>query len=180
MLYDCRDNQKHVLIVDDDQIIRLLMRESLEAAGFRVEEAEDGEQALALLIDSTPDLIMLDVMLPGIDGFEVCARVRDNPERKDIPIVLVTGNNDLESIQRAYDMGVTDFITKPIAWGSIAYRASFIIRATTAFSDLKKSDKQLRHAQRIAKMGNWKLCLESKKMWLSDEALRICCMPPHY
>ena len=144
MVSDCSDNQKHVLIVDDDQIIRLLMRESLEAAGFRVEEAEDGEQALVLLIDSTPDLIMLDVMLPGIDGFEVCARVRDNPERKDIPIVLVTGNNDLESIQRAYDMGVTDFITKPIAWGSIAYRVNFIIRATTAFSDLKKLQETLK------------------------------------
>lgn len=143
MVNDC-ENQKLVLIVDDDPSIRLLMRESLEAAGFRVEEAEAGEQALALLADSTPDLIMLDVILPGIDGFEVCALVRDIPGKANIPIVLVTGNNDLEYIQRAYDMGVTDFITKPITWGSIAYRVNFIIRATTAFFDLKKLQETLK------------------------------------
>jgi len=175
---DQHDIRKLVLIVDDDPGTRLLLSAALESAGFRVQEAEDGEQALALLVDYVPDLIMLDVMMPGMDGFEVCARIRDNPERADIPIVMVTGNNDQDSIRRAYDMGVTDFITKPITWEVISYRIDFILRATKAFADLKKSEKRLVHAQQIAKIGSWEWVLESDSMWFSDEALRIFHLAP--
>ncbi|MBV5341419.1 MAG: response regulator [Deltaproteobacteria bacterium] len=148
------DIQKQVLIVDDDPGIRLLLAETLESAGFRVEEAESGEQALAFLADHIPDLIMLDVLMPGMDGFEVCARIREIPDRAGIPIMMVTGNDDVDSIRRAYDLGITDFITKPIPLGVVAYRVSFIIRATDAFAALKKSKKQLAAAKHAAEVAN--------------------------
>ncbi|MDD5285708.1 MAG: response regulator [Desulfuromonadaceae bacterium] len=178
MITEQSDIKRVVLIVDDDPSIRLMLGEALDSAGFRIEEAEDGIQALALLSKCTPDLILLDVMMPEMDGFEVCARIRDNPEISDIPIVIITGNEDLQSIKRAYDLGVTDFITKPIHWGGIAYRISFIIRATKAFANLRKSENRLLHAQRIAKIGNWELVLESDSIWLSDEARRILHLDP--
>ena len=155
MIPELYNIQKLVLIVDDDPSIRLLLGEALEAAGFRVEMAEDGEQALTFMSEYVPDLVMLDVLMPGMDGFEVCSHIRDNPERFDTPIVMITGNKDLSSIQRAYDLGVTDFITKPIPWEVIGYRINFIIRATGAFSELKRSEERLAHAQRIAKIGSW-------------------------
>ena len=172
------DIQKLVLIVDDDPSIRLLLGEALEAAGFRVEMAEDGEQALAFMAQYVPDLVMLDVLMPGMDGFEVCSRIRENPERSDTPIVMITGNKDLSSIQRAYDLGVTDFITKPIPWEVIGYRVNFIIRATGAFSELKRSEERLAHAQRIANIGSWEWLLKADKIWFSDEALRIFRLNP--
>ena len=170
--------EKLVLIVDDDPSVRLLLSEALQPAGFRVIEAEDGEQALALLADFAPDLIMMDVMMPGMDGFAVCACIREMPERSETPIVMVTGNKDLASIQRAYDLGITDFITKPIQWGLIAYRVSFIMRANQGFADLKKSESRLVHAQRIAGIGSWEWELESDTIWFSEQALQIFHMDP--
>lgn len=167
------DIRKTVLIVDDDPIIRLLLGEAMESAGYLVEKAETGMQALELLAACDPDLIMLDVVMPGMDGFEVCARIRDIPERCDTPIVMVTGNNDLASIKRAYELGVTDFITKPIPLEVIAYRADFIIRATKAFFDLKKSEAQLVDAQRFAKIGRWEWMLKSGIIWFSNEAQHV-------
>jgi len=178
MIPELYNIQKLVLIVDDDPSIRLLLSEALEAAGFRVAMAEDGEQALAFMSEYVPDLVMLDVLMPGMDGFEVCSRIRENPERSDTPIVMITGNKDLSSIQRAYDLGVTDFITKPIPWEVIGYRINFIIRATGAFSELKRSEERLAHAQRIAKIGSWEWQLKSDKIWFSDEALRIFRLDP--
>jgi diguanylate cyclase (GGDEF)-like protein len=177
---DAKDSkQKLVLIVDDDPCIRMLIGETLVSDGFRVEKAEDGMQALALLENCTPDLIMLDVIMPGMDGFEFCSRLREIPGKADVPIVIITGSNDLVSIQRAYEVGVTDFITKPIPLGVIAYRVSFIIRATKAFSDLKKSESRLMVAQRLAKIGNWELGPESGRIWLSDEARGILRLGSH-
>lgn len=179
MTTDKDEVQKLVLIVDDDPTVRLLLSEALETAGFAVKQAEDGSQALLLLEHCTPDLIMLDVLMPGIDGFEVCSRLRAKPGTSDIPIVMVTGINDLASIQRAYDLGVTDFITKPIPWGVIVYRVNFLIRATRAFADLKKSEGQLLQAQRIARVGSWKRELKPDRMWFSDEARRILHLDAH-
>jgi len=146
----------------------MLLREALESAGFIVEEAEDGEHALDLLAVCTPHLIMIDVMMPGMDGFEVCASIRKIPEKSNIPIVMVTSNNDVASIQRAYDMGVTDFITKPIAWGNIAYRVNFILRATTAFSDLKLSEERLVNAKIAAEAAT-----EAKSRFLANMSHEI-------
>ena len=130
------NDRKLVLIIDDDPSFRLLLGEALEAAGLRVVEAEDGRSALAFLACRIPNLIMLDVMMPGMDGFETYQKIREIPETADTPIVMVTGNDDIISIQRAYDLGVTDFITKPISWGVIGYRVNFLLRATEAFAEL--------------------------------------------
>jgi len=167
------DTNKLVLVVDDDPSVRLMMGSVLESLGMYVEEAKDGEQALLFLENVVPDLLLLDVMMPGLDGFAVCERMRQVPAISEIPIVMVTGSNDTFSIQRAYDLGVADFIAKPIPWASIGYRINFIMRAIKAFSDLKKNEMRLSHAQRIAGMGTWEWELKTDKMWFSDEVLQL-------
>lgn len=170
-LYDT--NNKLVLIVDDDPAVRLMMTSVLESLGICVEEAKDGEQALKFLENVIPDLLLLDVMMPGLDGFALYERIRQVPAISEIPIVMVTGSNDTSSIQRAYDLGVADFITKPISWDSIGHRINFIMRAIKAFSDLKKNEKRLAHAQRLAGIGTWEWELKTDKMWFSDEVLQL-------
>ncbi len=118
-----------VLVVDDDPTQRLLARDALEAQGFAVEEAEDGPDGIAKAYVVKPDLIVLDVMMPGLDGFTVCDELRRHVATKNIPILLVTGLNDLNSMQRGFDLGATDFITKPVSWETLAMRVKYIIRS---------------------------------------------------
>lgn len=168
-----------IMIVDDDPSIRLMMSSALESLGLCVKEAEDGAQALTMLENIIPDLLLLDVMMPGMDGFEVCARLKENPVLSEIPIVLVTGNNDIDSIKHAFELGITDFVTKPIQWALIGYRINFLLRATKSFTDLKKNQKRLSHAQRLAGMGTWSWDLESDTICFSEEVMQIFNYDPH-
>ena len=128
----------HVMIVDDDPSVRLMMGSVLDSLGLSFDEAENGEQALLLLENVLPDLLLLDVLMPGMDGFEVCTRLKETPGLSEIPIMMMTGSDDVVSIQRAFDLGVTDFITKPVPWALIGFRIIFLLQATKALSSLKK------------------------------------------
>ena len=117
-----------VLIVDDDVFIRTLARDALEQAGFETEETSDGNQVLSLFTRLQPDIVLLDVMLPGADGFTVCRQIREHPEGKNTPILMMTGLDDVESIRKAYDSGATDFISKPFNWYVLGYRVRYMLR----------------------------------------------------
>jgi len=128
-----------VLIVDDDLSVRLLGRRSLEKAGFIVEEAENGEIALSSFKRLRPDAVLLDIRMPGIDGFTVCEEIRKLPGGELIPIVMVTGLDDIESIKRAYKVGASDFISKDLNWEVLSYHLKYMLRASRAFVKLRKS-----------------------------------------
>ena len=103
-----------VLIVDDDMAQRLLMRESLHDSSLVVQEAANGAEALDAFARFSPDLVLMDVKMPRMDGFTACAKMRGLAGGQDAVIVLVTGLEDFASIGRAFDAGATDFITKPV------------------------------------------------------------------
>lgn len=158
-----------ILIVDDDPTIRLIARASLEQSGFNVKEAVDGEQALQMFADFLPDLVLLDVLMPGMDGFATCAAIRSLPVGEDIPILVITGLEDLTSIKRAYEVGATDFITKPLNWTILHQRILYMLRANKAFKDLRQSERRLAYAQKIAKFGYWEYDFATKTCFLSPE-----------
>ncbi len=162
-----------VLVVDDDELVRLLARETLEQAGFIVEEVDSGEQALAAFARFTPDIVLLDVMLPGKDGFTVCAEIRDYPGGDDTQILMMTGLNDIESIRRAYDVGGTDFITKPINWVILGYRVRYMLRASLAVYNLRQNEARFATAQRIAHIGSWEWNVQRDELYCSEELYRI-------
>jgi len=118
-----------VLVVDDDAMIRLLMRESLEQAGFEVIDAEDGAKALQRFAERLPEIVLMDVEMPKMDGFSACAALRRLPQGQDMPVILVTGHDDSETVNRAFDVGATDFLSKPINWPNLACRVNYILRA---------------------------------------------------
>ena len=133
-----------ILICDDDPTVRLLARECLEAAGLEVAEAEDGEAALNAFHSEQPDLIFLDVDMPKMDGFQVCAAIRASTDGKDIPILIATGANDSASIDRGFEVGATQYKTKPINWPLLSRDVKYMLRAASAFSSLRLQQAQLR------------------------------------
>jgi DNA-binding response OmpR family regulator len=104
---------KTVLVVDDDLPLRALCRASLEEAGFRVLEAADGEQALASVRDEQPDLILLDIMMPGISGWEVTSTLLADRSTDQIPIVFMSARTEVADRMRAFDLGAQDYVMKP-------------------------------------------------------------------
>ncbi len=161
------------LVVDDEPMVRLLARETLEQAGFLVDEAENGTQALAYLEKTMPDLVMLDVMMPDIDGFQVCRHLHGIADNQSCAVVMMTGLDDYASIQQAYDAGATDFIIKPINWQVLGYRVKYIARANQAFKDLHASETMLKHAQQIARLGNWEWEVADDRFRVSETIPQI-------
>ena len=102
-----------ILVVDDEPSIRLICRVNLDASGLEVLEAEDGETALSIARSEQPDLILLDVMLPGIDGWEVAEELSEMPETREIPIVFVTARSTAPDELRSHEVGGVAYIAKP-------------------------------------------------------------------
>ena len=144
-----------ILLVDDDVMVRLLAAEALIASGFEVMEAADGESALELFERHEFSLVLLDVSLGGIDGFEVCRRLRAHPHGRTLPVIMLTGMDDTASIDSAYAHGATDFVTKPLNWTLLVYRIRYALRAAQTVSELQSSERRLAVAQRVARLGGW-------------------------
>ena len=123
-----------VLIVDDDGSFRFLTGEALEQNGFRVIEADDGDVALERFQEQLPDIVLLDVMMPRLDGYATCEKLRELSYGHHVPILMLTGREDPESIERAYEVGATDFLTKPPNYLLLARRLWYVLRASCYFA----------------------------------------------
>jgi diguanylate cyclase (GGDEF)-like protein/PAS domain S-box-containing protein len=133
-----------VMVVDDDEAARLMIIITLEQAGFKVIDAADCASARRIFELQKLDLVMLDVLLPDGDGFSLCTEFLQHPNGRDLPIAMVTGLDDVQSIRMAYQCGATDFITKPVSLGTLPYRIQYILRASHAFFDLSVSESKTR------------------------------------
>ncbi len=133
-----------VLIIDDDPVFSLLASETLMRAGYSVEIASSAHEALAAFEKSRPDIVLLDVELPGASGFDICTTLRSMCSGIELPIVMVTGHNDTRSIAQAYEVGATDFIHKPVLWPTLPHRIGFILRAQNNLCALTLSEQKNR------------------------------------
>ena len=125
-----------VLVADDDGTHRRVIREVLERAGFVVETAENGQIALQMFAEVQPDVVLLDVEMPELDGFEVCKRIRAQETLRETPIFIITGREDEEAVERAYSLGATDFLNKPIGLTVLPHRIRYVLRTSTSLNDL--------------------------------------------
>ncbi len=120
-----------VIVVDDDPAIQLLVIECLEQAkDFRVLTCLNGESALELLEETETDIVLLDINMPGIDGIETCRRVRKHHQYHQLPILMMTGMDDIDSINQSYEAGATDFITKPLNWPLLIHHLRYMLKAS--------------------------------------------------
>ena len=137
--------QAKILVCDDDQNVRLLTRQCLEAEDMVVVEAANGPEALDVFVRERPDLVFLDVEMPGMTGLEVCRRIRLMPQGETIPIMIVTGSDDRTSIDQGFEAGATQYKTKPVNWSLLGRDVQYMLRASNAFNALKRQEDRLRY-----------------------------------
>jgi diguanylate cyclase (GGDEF)-like protein len=134
-----------VLVVDDDPMVRVLVAETLRQAGLVVEEVDAGEVALEFISHSQPDVVLLDVLMPGMDGFDTCVAIRAMEQGRHIPVMMMTGLEDIDSIDHAFEVGATDFITKPLNFAILGHRVRYLLRTMRAFESLRQSRMAIHH-----------------------------------
>lgn len=166
-----------LLAVDDDEMVRLLLNETLRDEGFIISEACNGLEALNLVKQNRPDIIVLDAVMPEMDGFDFLARIRETENLERLPVVMLTALEDVESINRAYHLGATDFVTKPINWITLPHRLTYILRATENLRELSRSRNALEEAQKLAKLGNFEIDANSRLFKVSRNLPGILGIP---
>lgn len=145
---DSPSPDSRVLVVDDNAQNRELLVAYLESIPVKAETAEDGVVALEKISASTPDLILLDIMMPRMSGFEVCRRLKSDPGTRDIPVIMVTALNELGDIERGVDSGTDDFLAKPINRLELVTRVKSLLRVRHLKSEL---DRTLEYLSEIEK-----------------------------
>lgn len=170
--------QPKILLVDDDEVALLLTSTALRERGFAVNETTSGERALRLLSELTPDLVVLDAVMPGLDGFATCHALRTIPGYESVPVLILTGLDDEASINRAYEAGATDFFVKSTQWSLLAGRLRYLLRSARTRMELERSKAKLARAQDLARMGSFDWHKGSEDLGMSIEGLRVFGLHP--
>jgi len=167
-----------VLLVDDDPVARLLTTAALTERGWRVTEVDSGVKALERFTHEVPAVVLLDAMMPGMDGFTACERLRRLPGGLHVPILMLTGLDDELSIARAYEAGATDFFVKSTnQWTLLSERLRYLLRASRMREELVQSRATLNKAQRIARLGSWEWSRRSRRFKMSEACCAIVGLP---
>ena len=176
-----------ILIIDDDNVSRKTVAAILSKNGYDVTQAENGEEGIIQFQKTKPDLVLLDVVMPGLNGYEVCEKIRSIcvESIEAMPIVMLTGQNDAKSIESAFSAGATDFITKPVNLKLLGQRITYILRNSQNYKELQDKEKQLDRAQHIARLGYWRMEILSQQIFLSDQCAAMLkrtndSIPPSY
>ncbi len=164
-----------ILVVDDDYFMRVHLGELLTEAGYQVVEASNGLEAIATYTRLHPDIVLLDVMMPVMDGFGCCAQLQALPDGKDTPMLMISAFDDRATVEKAFAVGATDFITKPIQWPILRQRLHRLLENRRAVQELRqeRAQAQLREAELTialdaARMGIWNWDLLTNKITCSD------------
>lgn len=133
-----REIRPSALIADDDELSRLLLQETTEQAGFDTTAVGTGTEALQAALENHFDIALLDVEMPGLDGYAVCRALRSVPTLRHLPVVMITGHDSAQSIEKSYEAGATDFISKPLNWSLIPHRLRYILRNAEAENRIRE------------------------------------------
>lgn len=162
------DTKLSILVVDDDFATRLLACEALMAEGFETSEAEDGEDALRQLETARHDVLLVDINMPGISGYDVCRAVRQRPDGDAFSILVMTASDDVEAVEMAFSSGATDFMTKPLNLPLLGRRVRFMLRAAEATRAAREAASRLTRAQQLAQVVNFRVGRDATFAWESD------------
>lgn len=144
-----------LLVIDDDVVIRSMLIKSLQKQGFEVIDASNGAEGIEHFRQYRPDMVLLDVLMPVMNGFEACQLMREMDPESMVPIIMLTGLDDVVSVDKAFDAGATDFITKPINWSLFSQRVRYALRSREMDFELRKSRHRVDHALKVAMLGYW-------------------------
>src|SRR5580693_7552115 len=152
------------IIADDEDLGRLLLAETAAASGLRAMSFDDGAAALNAALSQEVAIVLLDVDMPGMDGYAVCRRLRAEPRFATVPIVMVTGHEDSAAITRAFEAGATDFISKPVNWALLPRRLAYILRNAAAAERIER----LAYFDTLTGLPNRQRCLDTAQRLFAD------------
>ena len=138
-----------IFVVDDDKSMRMLLRVALEQEGYQVFEAENGAACLAAYKQRQPDAILLDALMPGMDGFVCCSQLRTFPASEHIPVLMITVLDEPDSVEQAFEVGATDYITKPIHWTVLRHRLRRLLQQSRFSKQLESAHRELERLARL-------------------------------
>ncbi|WP_029406603.1 GGDEF and EAL domain-containing protein [Thiomicrorhabdus sp. Milos-T2] len=144
-----------ILLIEDDPVTRLKVSKVLQHYGYELIEAKNGKEGFSQFIEHKPTLVLVDAMMPEMNGYEVIKAIRNYELDHSIPILMFTSLEDTESIELAFESGATDFITKPLNGELLAHRLKYALRTSEMEAKLRSSQSQLLFAQKLAKLGYW-------------------------
>ena len=162
-----------VLLADDDAVSRLMVAAALESGGFSVIEVENGAAAVEAFDRYRPAAVILDVMMPQMNGYEACEMIRKHPIGRDVPILMLTSRDDVDAVDRAYAAGATDFATKGISHRLLTRRMRFLLRADALRCEIAASRRRMYQVKQLARVGHWELDAAGHTVDASDVAHSI-------
>jgi len=156
------------LVIDDDAVIRTLVQAYLTKAGFVVRTAQCGASGLQSFAESPAGVVLVDVRMPQMNGYEVCSRLRETDLGQYVPVLIMTGTESLESVEQAFEAGATDFATKPLNLGLLVHRLRYMLRTSSTAAQLRERESSLLYAQRTAGLGSWTVSDTNGRINFSD------------
>jgi diguanylate cyclase (GGDEF)-like protein len=162
-------SQPVVLLIDDDQTVHLWANRNLPGIGFKLISRFNGAEGVEAFIEYSPTVVIIDIEMPLMDGFETCIKIRSLPNGKNIPLVMMTVTEDSQRIAQAYTSGATDFVVKPLNWKILAQRLHYMVKANNNVLKLEQSEYRLSKAKKMARLGDWEWQVNDDKLYWSDE-----------
>ncbi len=172
MLTDDYCPRDGILVVDDDDMQRELLCNALDDLGMPVYEAADGSAALETFRNHHPLLVVMDINMPVMDGYEACAKIREFAGGDGAAIILVTALDDLQAVQKAFDAGAIEFLTKPFDWPLLRMRVQYILRIQQTYLQVQEQLEELAWAQQAAGVGSWEYDPQKGEFCLSPKSAR--------
>ncbi|MCK5830656.1 MAG: EAL domain-containing protein [Methylococcales bacterium] len=168
-----KEDEILILVVDDELVNRLYIKKALENEGYAVLTAENGKQALELVDKHSFSLIVMDVMMPVMGGHDACVAIRKQESQLNVPILMLTALDDIESIEKSFDSGATDFVVKPVNLPIFNQRVRYGLK--THETDIQLYNHQLRlvQAHKVARLGYWDWDLKHNRLYWSDEVFKM-------
>jgi len=166
-------NIPKILVVDDEENIRTLVRFNLEKAGYTVTEATNGKEALELIASHRPDLVILDLMLPVIDGLDVCRKLKGNQLNSSIPIIMLTAKSEEVDRVIGLELGADDYLTKPFGPRELIARIKAVLRRVVIPDNV---GKELSFGNLVINLTNYAAYLSDKKLELTLKEFELLCL----
>ena len=171
--YVLQDSMR-ILFVDDDPILREFASVNLSTEKATIETAPDGQAALDAIRQNQPDMVLLDLEMPVLDGFEVLRALRADPRTEQLPVIVVTGREDVEAVDRAFSLGATSFVVKPLNWRLISHQVRYVHR--TAMIEKRMSDARSAAAEQLLALAREGAQFIAQALAI-DSSLRMAAIP---
>lgn len=160
-----------IVVIEDEEDIRELIRYNLEKDGYRVLAARSGEEGISLVRSAMPDLVMLDLMLPGIDGLQVCREIKADEKLKDIPIVMVTARGDEPDVVSGLELGADDYVSKPFSPKVLVARVKTALRRRVAGHP--DSQAIVRHERLLVNPQRREVAIDNERIELTNTEFKL-------